>query len=232
MPSLAIIPARSGSKGLVNKNIKLLDGKPLMAYSIEAARESGMFDTIHVSTDSKEYADIAKSYMADVPFLRVEQYATDSSSTWDAVLYVLEEYKKRGKSFDKIAILQPTSPLRTKQHIIDCYHTFIKKEAEAVVSVCEAEHSPLICGQIPPDGSMKGFLDKNIIFSPRQKLPKYYRLNGAIFLLNTNVLYDFESIYDSNIFSYVMDQYASIDIDTEMDFIIAEQIMKEMKKCK
>lgn len=229
MSSLAIIPARSGSKGLKNKNIKLLNGKPLMAYSIEAAISSQMFDTVHVSTDSAKYAAIAKDFMADVLFLRDEQYARDNSSTWDAVKNVVEEYKKRGKTFDKIAILQPTSPLRTKNHIIECFQHFYEKQAETVVSVCEVEHSPLICGQIPEDGSLKGFIDKRVINSPRQELPKYYRLNGAIFLFNTNVLYDYDTIYDSNIYSYFMDQYSSIDIDTELDFQFVEQILNSKK---
>lgn len=225
MPNLAIIPARSGSKGLKDKNIKLLDGKPLMAYSIEAAIHSERFDTIHVSTDSKEYATVAQSFQADVPFLRECQYAKDNSSTWDVVKYVIKEYQKLGKNFDKIAILQPTSPLRTKQHIIESFHTMEEKKAEAVVSVCEVEHSPLICGQIPPDGSLKGFINDKIIYLPRQELPKYYRLNGAIYLFRLNVLYEYKSIYDSNIFSYVMDQNSSIDIDTSIDFEVVEQIL-------
>lgn len=229
MANLAIIPARSGSKGLKDKNIKLLNGKPLMVYSIEAGIFSDKFDTVHVSTDSDEYASIARKFGADVPFLRDKQYSDDNSSTWDVVKYVIDSYETRGKKFDNVAILQPTSPLRTKQHIIDCFDVMKEKSAEAVVSVCEVDHSPLICGQIPPDGSLKGFIEKNIISSPRQKLPQFYRLNGAIYLLRTNILYEFDSIYECNVYSYKMEQYSSVDIDTEIDFKLAEQILLSMR---
>ena len=117
MKNLAIIPARSGSKGLKDKNIKNLAGKPLLAYAINAAIDSGLYDTVHVSTDSEIYADIAEKNGADVPFLRNAETATDTSSTWDAVKYVLQEYEKQGKTFDVITVLQPTSPLRTNPWI-------------------------------------------------------------------------------------------------------------------
>lgn len=115
MKNIAVIPARSGSKGLKDKNIKELNGKSLLAQSIEAAQESGRFDTIHVSIDSEYYAEIAKKYGADVPFLRSAELASDTSSTWDTVRFVLEEYTKLGKEFDTITVLQPTSPLRTAE---------------------------------------------------------------------------------------------------------------------
>lgn len=225
MTNLAVIPARSGSKGLKDKNIKFLNGKPLMAYSIEAGIFSEKFDTVHVSTDSEEYATIARKLGADVPFLREAKYATDNSSTWDAIKNVIESYQKVGKTFENVAILQPTSPLRTKQHILNCFDIMEEKSADAVFSVCEVEHSPLICGKIPPNGSLKGFIDRRVIYSPRQELPLFYRLNGAIFLFKTNVLYEYDSIYDCNIFSYKMDKYSSVDIDTELDFKLAEQIL-------
>lgn len=115
---IAIIPARSGSKGLLNKNIKLLDGKPLMAYSIDSAIKSGIFDTVFVSTDSDEYEKIATSYGAEVPFLRSEIQSSDTASSWDVVREVLEEYSKRGECFDEVMLLQPTSPLRNVEDIL------------------------------------------------------------------------------------------------------------------
>ena len=115
MKSIAIIPARSGSKGLIDKNIRLLCGKPMLAYSIEAAEKSEIFDVVHVSTDSEQYAEIAKNYGADVPFLRGEELSNDTANTWDVVRYVLKKYKELGKYFDVVMVLQPTSPLRTKE---------------------------------------------------------------------------------------------------------------------
>ena len=121
MKNLAIIPARSGSKGLVDKNIKLLDGKPLIAYSIEAALQSGVFDMVMVSTDSEKYAEIAWNYGAQVPFLRSAETSSDTASSWDAVAEVIENYRKLGTVFDTFMLLQPTSPLRTAQNIREAY---------------------------------------------------------------------------------------------------------------
>ena len=117
MRNIAIIPARSGSKGIKDKNIKLLNGKPLLAYSIEAAIKSKCFDTVFVSTDSIKYAEIAKQYGAEVPFLRSKKNSKDKSSAWDAVYETLLNYKNMGMNFDSFMYLQPTSPLRTEKNI-------------------------------------------------------------------------------------------------------------------
>lgn len=219
---LAIIPARSGSKGLKDKNIKDLCGKPMMAYTIEAAVASGIFDTIHVSTDSERYAQIAMQYGADVPFLRDVNYATDKSSSWDVVDYVLEEYRKLGKQFTMIALLQPTTPLRTEENIKGAYEVFLRNNANAVVSVCEVDHPPLWTDVLPKDGNMKGFVAKKYREVPRQQMPVYYRVNGAIYLMKTEMLTDILNLYDQNCYAYVMDKNHSIDIDDEYDFRLAE----------
>ena len=117
MKPLAIIPARSGSKGLRDKNIKPMAGKPLMVYSIQAALDSGVFDEVMVSTDSEHYADIAREWGGSVPFLRSETTSTDHASSWDMVKEVLEGYRSLGKEYDSFCLLQPTSPLRTAQDI-------------------------------------------------------------------------------------------------------------------
>ena len=118
MESIAIILARSGSKGLNDKNIKLMDGKPLIAYSIEAAKNSDLFDVVHVSTDSQKYADIAVEYGADEPFLRSEEMSSDTADSRDAVLEALRQYKEIGKEFDIVTLLQPTSTIRTGEDIV------------------------------------------------------------------------------------------------------------------
>lgn len=142
MKSIAIIPARSGSKGLKDKNIKLLNGKPMLAYTIEAAKQSGVFNCIHVSTDSQIYADIAATYGADQPFLRRKELAGDMVGSWDVLRWTLEQYEKLGHSFDSVTLLQPTSPLRDAQDIVNCHQRMREKQADAVVSVCEMDHSP------------------------------------------------------------------------------------------
>ena len=229
MKNIAIIPARSGSKGLKDKNIKNLEGKPLLVYSINAAIESGLYDTVHVSTDSKFYADIAKENGADVPFLRSEETATDTSSTWDAVKYVIKEYEKLGKTFDVITVLQPTSPLRTSEDIKNAYRFFAEKNANMISSVCEMEHSPLWSNTLPENLSMESFEDDKVALVSRQTLPVYYRENGAIYIIKKEYLFTEKNIYKKKCYAFIMDKLHSVDIDSELDFILAESIISYEK---
>lgn len=226
---LAIIPARSGSKGIRDKNIRYLGDKPLMAYSIEAAKESAIFSKIHVSTDSPDYAVLAEKYGADVPFLREQSLATDQSNTWDVVQYVLSEYGKMGEKIDYVCLLQPTSPLRTAQHIREAFERMKALGADAVVSVCEADHSPMLYNTLDETGSMYDFIPDELLKKGRQKLPVYYRLNGAIYFFKADILDRFSSIYKSRCYAYIMDRESSVDIDEEIDFLLAEVILKNKK---
>lgn len=224
---IAIIPARSGSKGLKDKNIKLLNGKPLIAYSIEAAFDSGLFDIIHVSTDSEKYAKLAREYGADVPFLRDKKNAGDTSSSWDVVREVIKKYANRGQVFDTCILLQPTSPMRTSDDIKSAYELFVSKEAKSLTSVTEVEHPIQWCFKLDNTYSMKDFALSPDKDKRRQELDKYYRENGSIYIINTdnimNPLFDF---YTDRCFAYIMPVEKSIDIDTLQDFTIAETIMK------
>lgn len=226
MKNIAIIPARSGSKGLKDKNIKELCGKPLMAYTIEAAIDSGLFNCVHVSTDSEEYARIAKEYGADVPFLRDEQYATDTASTWDTVKNVLDKYSKFGKVFDMVTVLQPTSPLRTSEDICNAYQLFCNKNALSVVSVCEVNHSPLLCNTLGIDLSLNNFINIKEV-TRRQNMNTFYRVNGGIYMLHVMVLNNIGELYGARSYAYVMEPECSIDIDNEMDFKIARCMLLE-----
>ena len=227
MKNLAIIPARSGSKGLKDKNIKLLNGKPLMAYTIEAAIQSKMFDEVMVSTDSEEYADIAKKYGAKVPFMRSSELSNDTASSWDLVRDVLHKYKKDGKEFDTVALLQPTSPLRTAEDIIEGYKIINEKNANAIVAVCEVEHSPLWCNTLPDDLSMEKFIRPEILGLPRQSIPKYYRINGAIYIVKTEYFNKTKNIYSEKSFAFIMKKENSVDIDDEFDYFIAGNLLKK-----
>lgn len=225
MKNLAIIPARSGSKGLKDKNIKLLNGKPLISYTIEAAINSKMFDEVMVSTDSEEYADIAKKYGAKVPFMRSSELSNDTASSWDVVRDVLNKYKEAGKEFYTGALLQPTSPLRTAEDIIDGYKVMNNKSANSVIGVCEVDHSPLWMNTLPKDNSMKDFINPKFVGLPRQKLDKYYRINGALYVIKTDFLLNTENIYKEKSYALIMDNEKSIDIDSEIDFKIAEILL-------
>ena len=226
MKNLAIIPARSGSKGLKNKNILDLNGKPLMAWTIEAAVQSGEFDEVMVSTDSEEYAKIGIRYGAHAPFIRSTETATDKASSWDVVAEVLNGYRKLGKLFDTFCLLQPTSPLRNAEDIREAYTLYRDRTDFAVVSVCEAEHSPLWCGHLPDNLELLDFINEEAM-QQRQAGEKYYRLNGAIYIVNSRKFFKDRFLYKKGSFAYVMPQERSVDIDTEMDFKFASLLLRE-----
>jgi len=230
MRRIAIIPARSGSKGLRDKNIKLLNGKPLIAYSIEAAKASGLFDIVMVSTDSKEYADIARIWGADVPFLRSERLSTDGANSWDVVAEVLNRYEEEGQTFEAFALLQPTSPLRTAQDIKQSIEQMEKSGANAIVGVTTSDHSPLWSNSLPPDLSMSDFLRKEVLMTPRQQLPDFYRINGAMYLVKTSYFNEGHDIYRDKCYAYIMDKKHSVDIDDEVDFFLAQVILQSENK--
>ena len=226
MKNIAIIPAISGSKGIIDKNIRELCGKPLISYSIGAALASGCFDEVMVSTDSVEYADLAQKYGASVPFLRSGLTSGDEASSWDMIDEVLGGYRRLGREFDTFCLLQPTSPLRTEDDIVNAYRLYEEKASFAVVSVCEAEHSPLWCGHLPDNGEFIDFVNEESIVS-RQNAGKFYRLNGAIYIVDISKYEKDHFLYRKGSFAYVMPQERSIDIDTEMDFKLAEVIMSQ-----
>ena len=225
MNNLAIIPARSGSKGLKDKNIKLLDGKPLIAYSIEAAKKSGIYSNIFVSTDSVRYGEIAMQYGAEVPFYRSKENSTDKASSWDVVKEALRRYQNIGIEFDTFTLLQPTSPLRKYEDIQKAYKLFSDRKAIAVVSVCEMEHSPLWSNTLPENDSLYRFLhiDNNI---QRQELKTFYRINGAIYMADVTEFLKDTNLYREDCYAYRMPVERSIDIDSELDFKIAEAVLK------
>ena len=227
MRNLAIIPARSGSKVLINKNIRDLCGKPLMTYTLEAAVESGVFDEVMVSTDSEEYANIARlTEGINVPFLRNSCNAGDLSSSWDVVKEVLHNYKSIGYEFDMFCLLQPTSPMRTESHIKQAYELFVEKDAYSIVSVTELEYSMNLCNQLPKDNSLVGFL-RNPNKYARQMNPTYYRINGAIYMCNTEAFLKYDTIYYDRSYAYIMPNESSIDIDNAHDLSITSILMEQ-----
>ncbi len=226
MKNLCIIPARSGSKGLPDKNIKYLYGKPLIAYTIEAAQKSGIFDEIMVSTDSQKYADISLKFGASVPFLRPNDLSSDKASSWSVVKHVVEQYASKGVEFDNIVLLQPTSPLRGADDIKKAFDYFVSKKANYVASVCEMEHSPLWANVLPEDCSLSNFINANNA-ARRQSLQTFYRLNGAIYIINREFLLNNDNFFVDNSYAYIMDKRKSVDIDDEYDFFMAECIMKK-----
>jgi CMP-N-acetylneuraminic acid synthetase len=220
---LAIIPSRGDSKRLPGKNILDLAGKPLIAWTIEAALGSKYIDHIMVSTDNNNIAQVAKKYGADVPFMRPHELATDESTSIDTVLHVIKNFEENGDYYDYIVLLQPTSPLRSSHNIDESIELLQTRECNAVISVCEAEHNPLWCNILPDNGSLSNFLDSSVLNKRSQDLERYYRLNGAIYLCDTEKLKKEKTFFlRDNCVAYKMSRDNSIDIDEEIDFRLAE----------
>lgn len=221
---IAIIPARGGSKRLPGKNIKSLSGKPLIAWSIDAALASELFDLVLVSTDCEGIAKVAEQYGALVPGLRPAILATDTATTNDVVSHMVEEVERRWGVVKNITILQPTSPLRRVSNIVEAHAIYEEKEALSVISVCLMEHPIQLCNRLPADHSMSGFLRKEHNIRS-QDLEAYYRINGAIYIFDRKFVGSLTNIYGDRSYAYLMKQDESIDIDQLLDFEIAEAIM-------
>ncbi|MCT4616238.1 MAG: acylneuraminate cytidylyltransferase family protein [Marinifilaceae bacterium] len=227
MKILAIIPARGGSKRLKNKNILNLLSKPLIAWSIEVAKKSKYITEVVVSTDSPEIAEASKKFGAKVPFMRPDYLSSDTATSYDAVEHCIHYYKEElGKEYDYVLLLQPTSPLRTTEDIDNAIELVLEKKADSVVSMCECEHSPLWANTLPEDHSINDFDKKEYKDLRSQDLPIHYRYNGAIYLSKTSRLLKEKTFnFSSNSYAYIMNQENSVDIDTKLDFMIAETIM-------
>ena len=220
---LAIIPARGGSKRLSQKNILDLNGKPLIAYSIEAGLKSKYIDKVIVTSDDSTILAIAKEYNSN--FIdRPKELALDTSLTFDTILHTIENVE----TFDYIVLLQATSPLRNSEHIDEAIEKLFNKEGDAIISVCEMEHSPLWSNILPSNDSLKEFISNEITTKRSQDLKQYFRLNGAIYICNREKLLEEKSFFlKDKIFAYKMEQQYSIDIDEEIDFELAKLYMKK-----
>lgn len=197
-----------------------------MYYTIKACLESGCFDRVHMSTDSEEYAKIARECGADVPFLRSGELATDDATMEGVIHFVLEEYKKRQEIFQVFGIMQPTSPLRNKEDIQRSFALMKEKNADSIIGVCEMEHSPLWTNTLDEEGSMDGFLSQ-VTNQNRQLFQPYYRINGGMYLMKVEKYTNHMALYGSKSYAYKMPKERSIDIDDEMDFFIAQALIKQ-----
>lgn len=227
---LAVIPARGGSKGVPGKNVKKLEGKPLIVYTIEAALDSNLFEKVIVSTDSEEIANVALENGAEVPFVRPKELSGDLVSSDDVIIHALNFYRELEMEFDSVCKLQPTSPLRKAEHIKQAYHMFYERNADFVVSVCECEHSPMWSGTLDKNLSLENFIRDDVKRACRQELPAFYRLNGAIYMGKTKSFYENRSFLGKNGFAYIMEQKDSIDIDSCLDFAFVETVLKQEKE--
>lgn len=226
----ALIPARGGSKRLPRKNVKVLNGKPLIAWTIEAANKSKYIDSTIVSTDDLEIKQVAENFGAEVPFIRPDCLSNDTASSFDVIKHAIE-FLKIDNPKHLIVLLQPTSPLRTTEEIDHALEFFFEKKAQGVVSISECEHSPLWTNSLPETRSMEKFIRSEVKGKRSQDLPVYYRLNGSIYIYNAHNLIENNHIFfNEYVYGYETLAENSVDIDTELDFIIAESILKNSQR--
>jgi len=223
---LCIIPAREGSKGIINKNIVDLNGSPLISYVIIAAMESKIFDKIIVSTDSKQIAQIAEEYNAEIPFIRPSYLATDDSKVEDTIVHALQYIEKHDKKYDYVCLLQPTSPLVKYFDIEKAVDLIFEKNGDMVVSVGESPINMQWSASLSKDLSMKNF-SYGIYGTNRQSCGGTYYLNGAIYIGKWNIFYEKKNYYKQNTYAYIMPYEKSIDIDSKFDLKMVEYLIKE-----
>ncbi len=225
---LAIIPARSGSKGLPGKNVRHLHGKPLLAWSIEAGQHSKCLDRIIVSTDDATIADIAREWGAETPCLRPAELAQDDTSSMAVVFHILEWLAKHEQYVpDATMLLQPTSPLRTAHDIQSALQLYTAKHADGVVSVSPVTKHPLWMKVLDAEGRLNDFIAQEQPITSRQALPPVYALNGAIYLASSKVLTKYQTWYTQQTYGYVMPVERSLDIDSAWDWHIVEILLKD-----
>jgi len=223
---LTVIPARGGSKRLKQKNILELDGKPLISWTIEAAKSSKYLTNVVVSSDDDAILALAKENGVTA-LQRPIHLASDTASTVDVLKHTLEIYS----GYEYIVLLQTTSPLRDSKHIDEAIVLLEEKRADAVVSVCKTEHSPLWTNTLAQNMSMEGFMKKELYNSRSQDLEEFYRLNGAIYICKVEKFLEEETLFlEKNIYAYVMQNDVSVDIDTRVDFLLCEALIKERKE--
>ena len=221
---LAIIPARGGSKGIKDKNIYPIKGKPLIAYSIDAARGSKYIDYIMVSTDSEAIAEKAKENGAEVPFMRPAELAADTSKTIDAIFDAVERLKGQGALYDVLVLLQPTSPLRTSEDIDAALELFFQEEQKSLVSVAEVNDNPVFIRRL--EGNMAIPVLNQSSTVRRQDIEKFYKINGAIYINRISEIAP-ETSFNDNKVGYVMAKEKSVDIDCIDDIKKVEELLSQ-----
>lgn len=226
MKTLIIIPARGGSKGIPHKNIKPLNGKPLIQYTIDVARGVAKDEDICVSTDDSEIIKCVEDYGLKVPFIRPAELATDTAGTYEVLLHALDFYEKQGRHYDVVLLLQNTSPFRNIEHVKEAMKLYLP-DIDMVVSVNQTKTNPYYnCFEEDSEGFLKKTLDCTG-FVRRQDAPVTYEYNGAIYVINAAQLKRMSLGKFTRKIKYVMDDIHSVDLDNMIDWKFAEFIIKE-----
>lgn len=230
---LALVPARSGSKGLPGKNIRDLCGSPLIQWSIDAGLSARTVDRVVVSTDGPEIATVAIACGASVPFLRPAELAGDDSSSIDVVIHALDALAQTGDVFDIVVLLEPTSPLREAVDIDNALARMQESLAGAIVSVCRAESShPAFVVRQTNQGRLRPFLAGLPTGLRRQEIEPMFYLDGSIYASNVETLRQWRSFYHEDTAAYEVPKWKSFEIDDIEDFEIVEALASYKKRCK
>jgi len=225
---LYLIPARGGSKGIPGKNIKLLDGKPLIHYTIEIARALTSDENICVSTEDVHIKNVVEQTGLELPFIRPEQLAADDSGMYEVLLHALDHYEKNGNYFDLLVLLQPTSPFRKKYQVVEAIGSW-QPGLEMVVGAKLTKANPYY---LLFEENEKGYLikSKTGTFRTRQECPAVYEINGAVYVIDVPSLRQRPLTAFERIRKYLMDDVSSLDLDTTLDWKFAEFLLAENKK--
>lgn len=229
---LGLIPARGGSKGLRKKNIRNLQGKPLIAWTIRQALSSRYLDEVMVNTDDPEIAAVGRRYGAKIPFLRPQSLARDNSKVIDTVLHTLDFYEQKGMVFDFLALLEPTSPLRKKGDIDRAIKKLIanQQRAESLISVGEiALEHPIYSKQLTRDEMVQPYIKKSQGSSLRQELHSAYFPYGVIYLSKVAAIRKYKAVYPGKILALKIERWQNYEINDLFDFLCVETILKKMK---
>lgn len=223
--TLALIPARAGSKSIKNKNLANLNGIPLIHYTIEAAKMASCIDEIVVSSDGDSILEYALKQNVK-PLKRPEELATDTTQSHEVILHAITHYKE----FQYIILLQPTSPLRNSYDIDNAFRIFLETRANALISVSKIDNKILKAFMICENGYLKGICNNTYPFMPRQSLPQTYQSNGAIYIIKRDLFLQNPTFLPEKTKYYIMSDENSIDIDTQKDLDIANNILQQRIK--
>tara|TARA_B100000780_G_C21110193_1_gene448575 strand:- start:515 stop:1216 length:702 start_codon:yes stop_codon:yes gene_type:complete len=227
---LCVIPAREGSKGLKDKNIKILNKKPLIAWSILAAKKCKLIDKIIVSTDSLKISKIAKKYGASVPFIRPKKFAADKSSSFSVLKHAIEFYKNKNIYFDFILMLEPTSPLRNPKDVDFCINKIKKRNIETLVSLTKVvDQHPIFLYSISKENILKPYLKPKKLYVRRQDISPLFYLEGSIYISKISTLLKEKTWYHKKTQAFLTEKWKSLEIDDIDDFKLAQFYMKNSK---
>lgn len=226
---LAIIPARGGSKGIPYKNIIDIYGKSLIQYSIECAKNSKYIDRTIISTDDLKIKEVAEKCGGDVPFLRPSELAQDTSKTIDCLVHAVNWLREQREEYDYLVLLQNTVPLRKGWQVDEAIEKLFNSNERSLVSITEVEENPVLMRTLNDDGTVKNMLQVNSTMR-RQDFPKFYRVDGAIYIQKLDRDFNLETSLNDGRLAYIMEEKYSVDIDTYLDIQKIEYYLeKELK---